>query len=159
MHFLAFVIIPADGDPAQHVERLLAPYCERSDEADSFWDWYQIGGRWTGHLADYDPEADPANRDANGSAKWPTEWVAYEGDVQPVERVYAILGSPAGENLFPHRVVTSTGTSVKRGYNPAAVLGDWEAMFPPTPNYRDHVLAALKAALPDGRVVVVDYHS
>jgi hypothetical protein len=25
------------------------------------WDWYQVGGRWTGVLGGYDPEKDPAN--------------------------------------------------------------------------------------------------
>lgn len=27
------------------------------------WDWYVIGGRWTGTLTGYDPEADPANNE------------------------------------------------------------------------------------------------
>jgi hypothetical protein len=26
------------------------------------WDWYQIGGRWTGTLDGYDPQTDPANK-------------------------------------------------------------------------------------------------
>jgi hypothetical protein len=28
---------------------------------DSKWDWWMIGGRWTGALSDYDPEKDPDN--------------------------------------------------------------------------------------------------
>lgn len=24
-----------------------------------YWDWYQLGGRWSGYLVDYDPETDP----------------------------------------------------------------------------------------------------
>jgi len=27
----------------------------------SKWDWFQIGGRWTGHLSGYDPDTDPRN--------------------------------------------------------------------------------------------------
>lgn len=27
------------------------------------WDWWQVGGRWTGYLTDYDPEKDPANQE------------------------------------------------------------------------------------------------
>jgi hypothetical protein len=30
---------------------------------DSKWDWYQIGGRWTGALTGYDPGKDPANQE------------------------------------------------------------------------------------------------
>lgn len=28
---------------------------------DSHWDWFQVGGRWTGMWADYDPSTDPDN--------------------------------------------------------------------------------------------------
>ena len=28
---------------------------------DSQWDWYQIGGRWTGYYSNYDPATDPKN--------------------------------------------------------------------------------------------------
>lgn len=45
------------------VTRLLAPYDE-NDEAfreGSKWDWWVIGGRWTGSLDGYDPTKDPTN--------------------------------------------------------------------------------------------------
>jgi hypothetical protein len=70
------------------------------------WDWYQIGGRWTGALDAYKPEEDPENiqpckwclgtgkrkdmvveNGCNGCGgtgkhvKWPTEWKRYEGDI------------------------------------------------------------------------------
>jgi len=32
----------------------------------SKWDWYQIGGRWTGYYSDYDPETDPKNIEVCG---------------------------------------------------------------------------------------------
>jgi hypothetical protein len=28
---------------------------------DSKWDWFQVGGRWTGYYSDYDPSTDPKN--------------------------------------------------------------------------------------------------
>jgi hypothetical protein len=46
------------------VTELLEPYSENGEwfAEGSRWDWWQIGGRWTGALtAGYDPELDPAN--------------------------------------------------------------------------------------------------
>ena len=61
-----FVLLPdVTGDVGALLERVLAPHQEQYDEATEdwggFWDWWQIGGRWTGHLSGYDPEKDPAN--------------------------------------------------------------------------------------------------
>ncbi|MBU6231370.1 hypothetical protein KGP36_01775 [Patescibacteria group bacterium] len=58
-HFFTAVIIPPTGDPEKHVNKLLAAHEE--DENGGHWDWFQIGGRWTGVLADYDPATDPRN--------------------------------------------------------------------------------------------------
>ncbi len=56
---------------------------------EGYWDWYQIGGRWTGALnPEYKPEKDPANKelgpDGKLTTKWPTSWAKYDGDVQRV---------------------------------------------------------------------------
>lgn len=73
------------------------------------YDWYQIGGRYTGTFDGYDPEADPNNKEVcslckgtgkrtdmevvngcNGcsstgiSIKWPTQWGFHDGDVVSV---------------------------------------------------------------------------
>lgn len=79
MHYSCMVVIPPGytGDVNEYVERAMAPYDEQLEveeyvEEDgttymhnpqSFWDWYQIGGRWTGHFArdEYDPELDRRN--------------------------------------------------------------------------------------------------
>jgi hypothetical protein len=81
MHYGALVILPGcyTGDISEAVEKMMAPYDESleielspidpeyPDEPQymhnprSFWDWWQIGGRWTGYLSDYDPHLDPAN--------------------------------------------------------------------------------------------------
>lgn len=42
------------------ISRAMAPYFE-GDHANGKWDWYQVGGRYTGALDGYDPEKDQAN--------------------------------------------------------------------------------------------------
>lgn len=73
MHFYALAVIPGDGDVDRLVAEALAPYDVRrevellSDEdgeahwynPDGLWDWFQIGGRWTGVLSGYRPADDP----------------------------------------------------------------------------------------------------
>lgn len=103
MHYSNLVIIEKTDDVAAAVDAVM----ERHSE---FWDWYQIGGRWTGIFDGYNPEDDPANivecnlcngtgkredmEVANGCngckgtgkhPKWPTEWAQRAGDVVPVE--------------------------------------------------------------------------
>jgi hypothetical protein len=51
MHYLAYVLIPADGDPATLVEEIMKPYSEHDESNEELiWDWYKIGGRWTDKL-------------------------------------------------------------------------------------------------------------
>lgn len=73
MHYLAYVLIPGDGDVDALVSQAMDPYDENREveqcaDGDDmywrnpigFWDWYQIGGRFTGLLDGYDPLTDPA---------------------------------------------------------------------------------------------------
>lgn len=58
MHYSVIVIVDKPDDEtdiAAAVETVLEQYRDRE------WDWYQIGGRWTGFFDGYDPETDPAN--------------------------------------------------------------------------------------------------
>jgi len=73
----------------------------------SKWDWWAIGGRWTGYISGYDPSKDPDNIETcdlcggtgmrtdmeipngcNGcdgkgqSLKWPTQWKRHNGDMR-----------------------------------------------------------------------------
>lgn len=59
MHYSNLLIIrkEEDLDLEQAVARAMGP---REDQG-GFWDWYQIGGRWTGALSNYDPTKDPEN--------------------------------------------------------------------------------------------------
>lgn len=101
MHYSVLVIAPSLDDVPKELNRF----------KHSQWDWYQIGGRWTGLFDGYSPEKDPANievcnlcsgtgvrkdmeipgphdgKGCNGCrgegkrVKWPTEWSSNKGDV------------------------------------------------------------------------------
>jgi hypothetical protein len=63
VHFFAVVVIPPDSaDVHEAVVELMKPYDEEAtSDGEGFWDWWQIGGRWTGVFAEYDPVQDPEN--------------------------------------------------------------------------------------------------
>ena len=65
MHYHAEVYVPPNTtDLEAFVKEAMAPHHEEyHDEVhNSFWDWYQIGGRWTGEKdPNYDPTKDPQN--------------------------------------------------------------------------------------------------
>lgn len=66
MHYHAQVWIPDLTDIEQHVEKAMESHRENWDVEPhaGFWDWYQIGGRYTGrHSIGYDPNADPRNHE------------------------------------------------------------------------------------------------
>lgn len=61
MHYSVLVLIPEADLPVEDmVAAMLAPFNKNQHE-EGHWDWYQIGGRWTGRLSGYDPQADPDN--------------------------------------------------------------------------------------------------
>lgn len=65
----ACVLVAVDVDPSDRVaveeavQLQMAPYDENDHwfRDGSRWDWYVIGGRFTGQLSDYDPSEDPRN--------------------------------------------------------------------------------------------------
>jgi hypothetical protein len=60
MHYGVLVIVEAQlGATRGEIEELVTDVLEPHKE--QHWDWYQIGGRWTGHFDGYQPDADPAN--------------------------------------------------------------------------------------------------
>lgn len=66
MHYFAGVVIQRDDDVEDAVAKAMEPHKEwYSDDEDGeyggIWDWYQIGGRYTGRWSDYKPELDPKN--------------------------------------------------------------------------------------------------
>lgn len=64
MHFPVLVIVPGEPETAiAHADALLEPFCEDGEwgRDGSRWDWWVVGGRWTGALDGYEPEKDPRN--------------------------------------------------------------------------------------------------
>lgn len=58
------IILPPVADVEKAVAQIMSPFNERSDDEDhdprgAFWDWYQLGGRWSGCKTEaaLDPEA------------------------------------------------------------------------------------------------------
>jgi len=81
-HFSLLVV--TDTKPSEsELNDILLPFQELEGNKNSKWDWFQIGGRWSGRLdPDYDPEKDPRNSKAGGELKWPTQWVNVGNQVQ-----------------------------------------------------------------------------
>ena len=88
MHASCLVVLPAAaGDMIEEAVRaVMEPYNEENHRC-GWWDWYQIGGRWTGSLDGYDPETDPEKQETcdlcSGTGKRPgaleefgAEWYA-----------------------------------------------------------------------------------
>lgn len=210
MHFLTIVALPpgypTDPDSIEAgVARLMAPYNEEENcttwvppgEIDgdegywtneqSFWDWYQIGGRWSGELLPgYDPQADPANwqqciycADTPGIRDWPEGPQPCNGCAGWLE----VTGQPGVSVKWPTQWVTPPGTdwalmaeardhlladppyylvSGERHYAKERRNPDWDGNFGPESNgylvASDEVADALTKIPDDAIVVVVDCH-
>lgn len=66
MHHLIGVILPFQyaGDKLNEaITEILKPWDQNNETGDGEWDWWQLGGRWTGIWSDYDPRTDPANHE------------------------------------------------------------------------------------------------
>jgi hypothetical protein len=169
MHYGTLVVFrekPEDLEAA--VDELFKPY------QDQHWDWYQIGGRWTGSLDGYDPDSDPANVEtcplcagtgkrldgmsvANGCngcggkgkrAVWPTQYKRHDGDIVPIER----LTQEQIDKHFAH-VVCEHGWFAGERYQPWNDNGDKfpKIELPPA--------EWLKKEYAGGIAVVVDCHN
>lgn len=169
MHYSNLVVIEKTDNIKAAVEQAMGPH----EENGGFWDWYQIGGRWTGVLDGYDPETDPANIEpcplcagtgkrtdmevANGCngcsgsgkrVKWPTAWAERAGDIAPIESLT--------EEQFDkfYRVVVGSG----RVFGGEEYL-PWKPIDEMFPRREKPPLDWLKKEYADHLVVVVDNHS
>jgi hypothetical protein len=77
-HFPTIVLIERDAaKPEARAAELLAPYDEDGEwgREGTHWDWWVVGGRWTGSLDGYEPQHDPRNREVcdlcSGSGRRP----------------------------------------------------------------------------------------
>jgi hypothetical protein len=163
---------------------MLAPYSEHANEDHGWWDWWQIGGRYTGRLSGYNPRLNPDNIEtcdlcngtgtrpdmtvANGcnkcdgkgaALKWPTQWGLHSGDIQRWGDVKAmVLSEPAdADNAVarPYTAVVGEAFAHREQY-----VDDDSAQY----GYRVDDTAAdvhnlLSGLSEDAVVVVVDYHS
>lgn len=146
MHHGTLVIIAPTDDIDGAVAAMIGPYGDGRE-----WDWYQIGGRWTGCLSNgaYDPEKDPANRDPErpGEAAWPTQWKRYEGDVKPLALV---TQEQLNDNFYA--VCCESGYFPRKRYTPWTTESKFPEQDMPTIEW-------LQQEYPDGIAVVVDMHS
>ncbi len=68
MHYHAEVWLPSKEDVEEQLAEILGPHQE--GENGGWWDWYQVGGRWSGaHHTEYSPEKDPRNWERCGICK------------------------------------------------------------------------------------------
>ena len=131
-----------DSHPLKNAADKECPDCEGSGtmvstyNKDSKWDWYQIGGRWSGYWADYDPSGDPKNsipcyrckgtaKESNGTDKcrmcqgtgktvsWPTSWSPIEEDMLEVPEL--IKRIKENENITSsYCIITPQGEWLER---------------------------------------------
>jgi hypothetical protein len=185
-HYYCLAVLPPGTENiVEAIDELMAPhvegYDEAADELSGWWDWYQIGGRWTGVLDGYDPSADPRNSEVcylchgtgtrtdmvvangcNGCAgtgikeKWPTDWAKHPGDIARLGDVRAKIA----EDARPYRVIGPEIMAVVETYNPEGTHYDDEPYE--TAKFQRHpqvVLDAIDSLYDDCIVVVVDYHN
>ena len=127
MHYGNLVIVkrPKDAEAAKlwSLEDAVQEAMGPSEESGGFWDWYQIGGRWTGTFDGYDPNTDPNNL-IGKRVSWPTDWKLHEGDVMPVAQLTA-------EHLTKfYRVVLPDGYGHYESERYVPWAGDGEEKFP-----------------------------
>ena len=168
-HYYGLAVLPpGTTDLGKAIEELMG-----------WWDWYQIGGRWTGVLDGYDPSADPANKEtcylcggtgkrtdmevANGCngcrgtgimEKWPTDWATHPGDVQRLGDAREKLAEQRPYRLIGPELMVTAET-----YNPEGTHYDDEPYE--TAKFQRHpheVVDALDGLSDDCIVVVIDYH-
>lgn len=191
MHFSACVVVPVGTTYAEAetlVKPLMAPYdenlCTHYEESDGEcscdgqWDWWVIGGRYTGMLSEYDPTQDPLNfercmicggsglRDRTSSPfageytddQW-AEWVKWSGGCNGCQG----KGRALSFRLRPFEGDIAPATYAINARVPYTVVCEhgWTGRFEYPQDEEAHY-AAVKEHLElhrDEWVVVVDYHS
>jgi hypothetical protein len=143
MHYCNLVIVKRKGRDVSEpfdLEAAVAQAMGPHEDQGGFWDWYQIGGRWTGTFDGYDPDTDPNNilicdlclgtgkrkdmdvangcNGCSGTGKmvtWPTQWGLHPGDIIPVDH----LTEDHLSKKF-YRIVTPHGCYQEERYEPWA---------------------------------------
>lgn len=160
MHFSNLVICPKDETGKKSLSEIVAPVVVEGNEehsSDGWWDWYQVGGRWTGFFDGYDPELDPNLKGKDGKTTWPTQWPERKEDAiqikdltqEQVDRAYAVV-LPDGERYASERYVPGPPNYPwkEMPYQP----GRFEPCEKPPVDW-------LKKTYPGHIVVIVDNHN
>lgn len=157
MHYHAEVWIKNPQLAEEQITRIMQPFEEGyidTGEVDEdgepiqnhnggFWDWWQIGGRWSGSHDGYNPEKNPRNN-KGGMPVWPTEFENHYGDVLPV--------SECRESLTAHTlIIDGVGCFHTEEWNGSEIVKtDWSG----------NVKAKLaELGIEGGYLVTVDYHN
>lgn len=190
MHYHAEVWVPMStlSEKRSVVEEVvsgvLSPY-DGNKNPEGFWDWWQIGGRWTAaHNPDYDPRKDPRNIEVCGrchgterqgistcklcdrtgkTVKWPIEWAPFDGDIASIGWIRASL--TCHTLVLPGEALSVELINPKWNEKPpemfyAEALDKFGPYTLPNPDFDGKVLAALeKREIRSGYLVTVDYHN
>jgi len=187
MHQFAIALVQTREGAEAQINELLAPHIERhvevvnsegaiEEELQGFWDWFQIGGRWSGQFKpDYDPNLDGDNQQVcsmcvgtgirkdtvvkNGcnvchgtgvETLWPTEWKDVDGNYMPAT-YFRPLYKKLGKAVIPLTVITPDG----KAYHQEEWDGDTYKQ-----NYEDWPQKVLELIEENANMiaVVVDYH-
>lgn len=175
MHYGLLVILdehPKNLDAA--IQDALEPF------KDTKWDWYQIGGRWTGALSGYQPDEDPLNRETcdlcggtGDRATWRNEPTANQHPTGcngclgkgvrskwpgkwvrhegDIVPTHTLTDEAINKNF--HAVIVGHHWHGGEDYRPWLPSGEIFAVMPKPP------AEWLKSSFPNGIAVVVDIHN
>jgi hypothetical protein len=183
MHYFGAVVMEKGGDIEAAIDTIMAPHEERwegeDDEGEHFgiWDWYQVGGRWTGEWSEYDPTQDPANTQVctlcngtgvrpDGLERFGEEWMQNTGGCNGCkgtgkEAKWPTEWSACPDDRRPVSMLLNNPT-VKVPYT--VFFPDGTLLTRESPGYDEapdeHIQAVHTALAPwsDHDIVIVDYH-
>lgn len=176
-HACALVVTTHDDEPHAAVEKAMAPHQER-DDGDRLvgtWDWWQIGGRYTGMFTDYDPTQDRANMeqcDLCGGTGDRAEWRGEPPEGQHPDGCNGCQGKGVRVKWPTQWIdyegdVTTARAALESDFGCFALVMDGEFTerrawngeeFVEHSDFDGFVREKLTEA-GDARVIVVDYHS
>lgn len=180
MHACAWVVTTEDGSAHDVVERAMEPHRENYDvdPVTGTWDWWQLGGRYTGSFTAYDPTKDPANMEACDLCGGTGDRAKYRNE-PPLHPDMKSCNGCAGMGVrvkWPTQWldyegdVTTPAQALASGAKCFALVMDGEFTerrpydrvkeeLVEHPDFDGFVERRLREAPEDARVIVVDYHS
>lgn len=167
VHSLVIVVLPpTTEDIVGDLEQAMMPF-HYEHRREITWDWYQIGGRWTGVFSkEYNPTTDPANLEecrfcqgedcihCNGTGlevKWPTQWKDFAGDVATPAQVLKMKE----DHKLGYYFLMGETFYARTWYHDDKQYPD---CFENNPEFDSQVENALRLAHPNSKVVAVDIH-